>query len=202
MSVVAASRGLRPWTVTLVCGASGIGKSSVATPLAARYGVPLGEADDIVTGVQALTTAEQQPALHYWNTHPEARELSAIQIADLHLQVAATMSRAFQAVIADHVEFRAPVVLEGDYLLPALARGFGGAVRAVVLDEGDPDQIVANYLQREPDSGPQHARAEVSTVLNARLVEQARDAGVPVVPVRPWADGVRRVDAALRHGWE
>jgi 2-phosphoglycerate kinase len=38
-----------PSTVTLLCGASGVGKSWVATRLAARDGVPLGEADDICT---------------------------------------------------------------------------------------------------------------------------------------------------------
>jgi hypothetical protein len=32
-------------------------------------------------------------------------------------------------VIADHVEFGAPVVFEGDHLTPELVDGFGGAVR-------------------------------------------------------------------------
>jgi 2-phosphoglycerate kinase len=55
-----------PWTVTLVCGASGVGKTSVAVPLAARYGAPLAEADDIVTALKAVTTPEQMPVLHFW----------------------------------------------------------------------------------------------------------------------------------------
>ena len=42
-----------PWIVTLVCGASGTGKSCLARPLAERYGAPLAEADDIVTALQA-----------------------------------------------------------------------------------------------------------------------------------------------------
>src|SRR5918999_1581663 len=58
-----------PWIVTLVCGASGVGKSSVAVSLARRYGVPLAEADEIVTAVKALTTPEQAPMLHLWDTH-------------------------------------------------------------------------------------------------------------------------------------
>jgi len=45
----------REWIVTVVCGASGVGKSSVAIPLAARYGVPLGETDDpLALGVRRL----------------------------------------------------------------------------------------------------------------------------------------------------
>src|SRR5580704_3116030 len=62
-----------PWIVTLVCGASGTGKSCLARPLAERYGVPLAEADDIVTALQAITTREQQPVLHFWQTHPQFR---------------------------------------------------------------------------------------------------------------------------------
>jgi 2-phosphoglycerate kinase len=62
-----------PWTVALICGASGVGKTTVAVELAARYGVPRAEADDMVTAVKALTTAEQEPTLHYWDTHPPAR---------------------------------------------------------------------------------------------------------------------------------
>src|SRR5918993_1195889 len=107
-----------PWIVAVVCGASGVGKTTVAEALAARHRVPLAEADDLVTAVKAVTTAEQQPILHYWDLHPHARAWSVDEIVDLHLQVAEVMAPAFRAVVADHVEFGARVVLEGDYLLP------------------------------------------------------------------------------------
>lgn len=190
----------RSWSVTLVCGASGVGKSSVAVPLAARYGVPLAEADDIVTGLTAITTEADQPILHYWRTHPEAASWAPEKVADLHFMVAAVLEPAFRAVIADHLEFGAPVVMEGDYLVPELAAGFGGAVRAVVLAEPDEDRLVANLLEREPGGGEQRHRARVSAVVGGRLAERAVVAGVPVVPVRPWGSGVERVDRALRSG--
>jgi 2-phosphoglycerate kinase len=186
-----------PWTVALICGASGIGKTTVAVALAARYGVPLAEADDMVTAVKALTTAQQAPALHYWDTHPQARAWPTERIVDLHLQVAEAMRPAFRAVLADHVEFLAPVVFEGDYLLPELATGLEG-VCAVVLDEPDEDQIVAAYLAREPDTGPQRVRAQVSVLLGRRLVDRAMQANAAVVPARPWSDCLDRVDEALR----
>lgn len=188
----------QPWIVTVVCGASCVGKSWVAKRLAARYDVPLGEADDICMAVKAMTTPEQQPLLHYWDTHPEAGGWPPAKIAELHLSVAETLRVAHHTVVADHVEFQAPVVLEGDYLLPDLAVGFDGKVRAFVLAEPDEDQIVANYLAREPERGEQRFRARVSVEVNARLVARARAAGVPVVPARPWKDGLDRVDAALR----
>jgi 2-phosphoglycerate kinase len=187
-----------PWTVALVCGASGVGKTSVAVPLAARYGTPLAEADDIVTALKAVTTPEQMPVLHFWDTHLEAWSWPSERIADLHLEVVDVMRPAFAAVIADHLEFGAPVVFEGDYLAPELADGFGGAVRAVVLDEPEEDRMVANYLAREPNGGEQPGRARVTLELGARLRERAARAGVPVVAGRPWADCLDRVDRALR----
>jgi len=186
-----------PWIVTLVCGASGTGKSCVARPLAARYGVPLAEADDIVTALQAITTPRQQPMVHFWETHPEFSSWAPEQIVARHFEVASALRPGYAAVIADHVEFAAPVVFEGDYLLPELAAQAGAAVRAVVLDEQDEDQITANYGRREP-GGKQRDRARVSALVSAELARRARRCGVPVVPARPWTDGLDRVDRALR----
>lgn len=190
--------GAVPWTVTLVCGASGVGKSCLARPLAARYGVPLAEADDIVTAVQAITTAEQHPLLHIWETQAHSRWRPE-RIAELHFEVAGALGPAYAAVIADHIEFAAPVVFEGDYLLPELAAGFGDAVRAVVLDEPDEEQIAANYLRREPGT-EQRDRARVSALVSAELARRARRHDVPVVPARPWSDVIDRADKALAAG--
>jgi 2-phosphoglycerate kinase len=187
-----------PGLVTLVCGASGVGKSRAAVALAARYGVPLAEADDIVTALQAMTSYEQQPQLHYWNTHPEAMSWPPEKIVDLHFEVANVLRPAFAAVVADHVESGTSVVMEGDYLTPELALAHAGAVRAVVLDEPDEDQLVANYQVREPQDSQQHHRARVSVLVGARLAGRARDAGTPVVSARPWVDQIDRIDRALR----
>jgi hypothetical protein len=70
-------------------------------------------------------------------------------------------------------------------------------VRAVVLDEQDEDLITANYLRREP-CVQQRVRARVSALVSAELAKRARRCGVPVVPARPWSDGLDRVDKALR----
>jgi 2-phosphoglycerate kinase len=172
------------WVVTVVCGASGVGKTGVARPLAARYGVPLAEADDIVTALHALHPPE-----------PFVFE-SVERTVARHLAMAASLEPAFHAVVADHIEFGTPVLFEGDYLSPHLAAGFGPAVRAVVVAEGSRRQLVANFGDRE--GGEQSVRAEVSARLDAELIRLARAYGVPVVPARPYADGVDRVDAALR----
>ena len=186
-----------PWLITLVLGTSGVGKSSVAVPLAARYGVRLCEEDDIITALRALTTPAQQPVLHYGATHPDMYSWPPERIADHHLALTEVVRPALRAVIADHIEFRAPMVLEGDYLTPDIVTEFGAEVRAVVLHEPDAALIEANYAEREP--GADHRlRASVSAEIGRRLAEQAVPVGVPVVPPRPWRDGLDRTDAALR----
>jgi 2-phosphoglycerate kinase len=194
---VTAARETPPWIVTLICGASGVGKSSIAIPLARRYGVPLAEADDVVTALKALTTAEQAPLLHLWDTQPDVHNWTTARIVQHTIAVAEELRRGFVAVIADHLEFAAPVVMEGDYLLPEFASGFGDAVRAVVISEPDEDRIVANYLSREPDAGEQRFRARVSAQFDGELSSRAARAGVAVVPAWPWSTGVDRVDEAL-----
>lgn len=184
--------------VTLVCGASAAGKSRAAFALAARYGVPMAEADDIVTALRVMTSYEQLPALHYWEVHAETRSWAPDRIADLHLRVCDTLRPAFAAIVADHVESGTAVVMEGDYLTPELAAAHAGAVRAVVIAEPDEDQLVANLAAREPGHDEQRLRARVSVAVGARLAERAERAGAAVVPARPWPDQVTRIERALR----
>ena len=186
------------WTVTLVCGAAAVGKSRVARGLAARYATPLSEVDDIVTALLAMTEPDQLPVLHYWQTHPETRSWGPKRIAEHHMSVAETLGPALSAVIADHVEFRAPLVLEGDHLLPELVRGFGGAVRAVVVSEPDEGQLIANLGAREPHEPHQRDRARVSRLVDAELTRRTAAVGAPVVLARPWDTVLERTDRALR----
>jgi hypothetical protein len=47
-----------------------------------------------------------------WETHPEFRSWTPERIAARHFEVASALRPAYAAVIADHVEFAAPVVFE------------------------------------------------------------------------------------------
>jgi 2-phosphoglycerate kinase len=187
--------------VTLVCGASGVGKSRVARTLSVRYGAPLAEADDIVTALRAMTTSKQAPELHFWDTNPQARSWAPARIAEQHFRLVEALRPGLQAVILDHVEFAAPVVFDGDYLVPDLAVGFDGAVRAVVVSEPDEGQLVKNLTSREPDEPGQRERARVSLLVEANLIRRAAAAGAPVVPARPWDSAPDRSDLGLR-SWQ
>lgn len=194
----------RAWEVLLIGGASGVGKTSVSYRLAQYFGVGITEVDDFQVILEKMTTPEQQPVLHYWNTLPEGVHLTPEEIVAHTLKVCRVMAPALEAVIANHLESHAPIVLEGDFILPELAmrENFlempnAGRVRGIFIEESDEAQIVENYLLREPDEGPQTYRARVSFLYSQRLRQEAEHLGVPVIPARPWETVFERILAAL-----
>ncbi len=195
----------RTWQVLLIGGASGCGKSSISYRLAHHFGIGITEADDIHAALMRITTPEQQPLLHYWDTHPEVFSWSAEEIFNHCLAVCEQLSPAYEAVIANHLEADVPLVLEGDYLLPSLAAkdSFNGLpnqdrVRGLFLHEEDEEQFVQNYLLREPASGRQEGRARVSWLHSQWLAQEARATGAIVTPARPWESGFERILESLR----
>ncbi|HEY3164425.1 MAG TPA: hypothetical protein VGJ71_08700 [Candidatus Limnocylindrales bacterium] len=148
------------WTVLLIGGPSGTGKTRLSYPLARHFGVPIVEVDDIVEALQAMTTPDQQPALHHWASHPEAAELPPEGILKLHLAVVEALEPGLAAVVANHLETDMPVIIEGDYLSPRFAAretfngvAANGRVASVFLHEPDEDRLIANFAGREPADG-------------------------------------------------
>ena len=114
------------------------------------------------------------------------------------------MAAGLEAVIANHLESQTPVMLEGDFIHPSLAaqKSFAGLandgrVRAIFLHEADEQQLLTNFLQREPDSGPQSTRARVSWLYGQWLKEEAERYGLLVLPARPWDTLFERIIATL-----
>lgn len=194
----------RAWDVLLLGGASGTGKTSVSYALARHFDVGITEVDDLHIVLETLTTPEQQPLLHYWQTSPEAASLTTEGILDLHISVSRVLSPAIQAVVENHLETDTPIVLEGDYLLPELmaSAGNGGLtaanrVQAVFLYEPDESQIRRNFASREPDEGDQAGRARVSWLFGQWLKEECERLGLPALPSRPWESLLDRVREAV-----
>jgi 2-phosphoglycerate kinase len=196
-------RPARPWQVFLLGGPSGVGKSAVSYRLARHFGVGLTEVDDFQAVLEAMTTPEQAPAIHFFRIHPAPGRLPAATILERLLALGEAMGPALEAVIANHLETGAPVVLEGDFILPALAararflgEANGGRVRAAFLHEPDEERLLANYLAREPRRGRQVKRARVSWRHGQWLKAEAERHGLPVVTARPWETVLERLVAA------
>ena len=194
------------WRVLLLGGASGVGKSSVSQRLARHYGVGLVEVDDFQAVLERMTTPAEQPELHFFRTRREKWRLLDEEGRLAHaLRYGAVMSEALEVVIANHLEGGAPIVLEGDFVLPALAvrEEYGGEradgrVRAVFLYEEDEAQIARNYLARE--GREQAGRARASWRYSEWLRGEAARLGLPAVAARPWESVLERCVAAVAGG--
>jgi 2-phosphoglycerate kinase len=195
----------RSWEVLLIGGASGTGKTSVAYRVAHYFTVGITAIDDFQVILERMTTPEQQPVLHFWRTHPDPGLLTAEEIMRQGLEVARAMTPALDAVIADHLDAKVPVVLEGDFIAPMLAtqpvfdgQSNAGRVRAVFLYEPDEAQILRNFSLREPGAGVQDKRARVSWLQGQWLRRECGRLGIPAVPAGPWGTLFTRVLEAVR----
>jgi 2-phosphoglycerate kinase len=184
------------WSVLLIGGPSGAGKTSVSYALARRFQVGLSEIDDLYIVAKQLTTPAQQPALHAWDTTPRAQELAAERILEMHIGACRVMSPSIEAVVANHVETNTPIVLEGDYLLPEVLPRLRRAT-AVFLYEPDEAQLVRNFAQREPDSGEQAKRARVSWLFGRWIKDECDRLGLIALPPRPWDTVIDRIVEAI-----
>lgn len=188
----------------LIGGGSGTGKTTLAETIGRRVGVPWAQVDDFRLVAQRLTTPSQQPALHAFLAEGVWRR-STNELRDGLIAVGGVVSHALEIVIAHHVATDAPLVLEGDGLVPAMAarRTFAGLdvgnlVRAVVLVEPDEAVILDAMLARGRGfdlfgEREQRAQARASWLYGGWLRREAEAHGIPVVEPRPWATLVDRV---------
>jgi 2-phosphoglycerate kinase len=193
--------GQRPWQVLLFGGASGVGKTSVSYRLAHRYGVGLTEIDDFQAILERMTAPDQYPELHFFRARPDAwRRMDEGERLAHGIRYAEALAGALELVIANHLD-GAPIVLEGDFLLPTLAVRpaydgvpAAGRVRGLFLYE-DEEQIGRNYLARE--GRPQPGRARASWRYSEWLRGEAERLGVPTIAARPWETVLERACATL-----
>ncbi len=186
------------WNVLLIGGHSGVGKTTVAQHLASVLGTGLGHVDDFRLVLERMTTPVQQPALHALLTIEQSMHSSQPQLRDALIAVARTMSYAMEIVIAHHVATNAPMILEGDGLLPELAAqrvyanlDSANSVRAIFLVEDDEQMLFHTMLARQrgleqlPVEVQRH-RVRASWLYGQWLKAEAHQHRVPVVPPRPW----------------
>ena len=200
----------RDWDILLIGGASGVGKTRVSYPLARHFAVGITEIDDFQVILEHMTTPEQQPVIHLFNQDPDAwwRMDDAVKLAHA-ISYATVMVEPLTYVIANHLEGGPPIVLEGDFLHPALAARaeYSGIpserrVRGFILYEEDEAQIAANFLAREGE--PQPERAGDSWRYSEWLRQEAARLGVPTLPARPWDNvferAVRLIESGVKSG--
>ena len=162
------------WDILIIGGASGSGKTSISRKLARHYGVDLVRVDDFQVLLEAMTTPETLPEIHYWGTNPNWRDEGAEAAVDRLTNASQALKPGLYAVVNDHLDENIPMILEGDFILPEFAASFDNPrVKSIFIYEPSKEQILKNHLEREGEV--QQFRADVSHLYGSWIVES-----------RPW----------------
>lgn len=189
--------------IYLIGGAPGAGKTTLGTALALELGITSLSVDDLVTGVQAVTTPETHPGLHLmWQTpHTKYFTESPVEklVADAQNQHRAAWP-IIERVIRRHVNAGSPIVIDGWHIWPEFVAGLtveGLSAAWIVVDpqvlkareranlgwlEGsaDPERMLHNFLGR-------------SLWFNRFFEEQAKANGMQIL----YQDGTKSVGELL-----
>jgi 2-phosphoglycerate kinase len=189
-----AASATRSWHVLLIGGPSGVGKSQLVAQLRRRHDVGTVELDDIVSAVRAMSDPAAHPALYRTAASTETPEAVVRGV----LETARELEPAVAAVVATHLDYGPPVIVEGDYLLPSVVASLPDRrlVRTVFLWDEE-DQILANLGLREAGAPAQLERARVSYLFGQHLRVLAGRLDVPAVRAQPWATLAARIEATF-----
>jgi len=200
-----------PWRVLLLGGPSGAGKSVAAERLGRRLGVPWLQVDDLRLALQHSGAAfpDGNEALRFFEQTLDVWSLSPERLRDALIDVGEAMAPAIEIVVANHVDTNAPVIVEGDGILPSLLdrprvreRAASGHVRAVFLIEPDEEALLVNMRARARGvagrtDGELRTEASAKRSFGEWLSQEAKRRGLPVVAPRPYATLPARLTRAV-----
>jgi 2-phosphoglycerate kinase len=165
--------------VVMIGGTTGVGKSTLATMMAARLGITRVIATDVIRQVlRAFFTHEAMPSVHYSAFEAGGVEGYREQAQRVGTGVAAIVERAAGE--------GKPLIVEGVHVVPGALDG--GVRRRCVAVEAllvvDDEELHRGHFSHRPAARPPEryltAFAEIRA-LQDHLAEYAREAGVPVI---------------------
>jgi 2-phosphoglycerate kinase len=173
--------------ILLVGGATGTGKSTVATEAAYRLGITRVTSTDFVRQtMRAFLSREFMPSIHYSSF--EVPGVGELGIAGGFIEQTRDVLVGVRAVIERALQEGWSVVLEGVHLVPGmLPRIEGALVVHCVLAIDNPEAHAAHFWVRDASSdGMRPVQKYLDSLGNIReiqdfIVEQAGAYGVPVV---------------------
>jgi 2-phosphoglycerate kinase len=178
--------------VVLVGGATGTGKSTVATEVAHRLGITRLTSTDVVRQtMRAFFSREFMPSIHHSSFEAASvvsasDEVEADPVLLGFLEQTRNVLVGVKAVLARALEEGYSLALEGVHLVPGMIHPLDGAVFChVLLAIEDEDEHAAHFWTRDgeglrPFEKYLRALPEIRRVQDY-LVERAAKVGVPVI---------------------
>ncbi len=184
------------WTVLLVGGSSGIGKSELTKALLNKYNAKVIEADDLCCAVNAMTTSENYPAINYWFGDEDWELISIQENVDWLCKVSGELESGLRAIINNHINQNNRVIIEGDFISAEFAASFDEKVKSIFIHEAVKTNIIENYLNREGGES-QEFRASISHEYGNRLKRDCQKYGLRLVSSRPFSTLLERAIAHI-----
>lgn len=201
----------REWSVLVLLGASGTGKTTAAAHIGRARGISWLQVDDLRQALQfsRANLPELNDELYYFLDNPDFALQPAEEVCRAFIGAARAMAAAVRIAIETHVATDAPVVIEGDGILPALVVDpdiaplvASGAVRFCCVAAGGHCELLDNLLARnrgmqKEDLERAARQADANWMFNQWLVGAIRSLGIPVVASRPFATLPARIEEAI-----
>jgi len=194
------------WTVLLIVGSSGTGKTTLAQALGRHYGISVLHGDDLRLAVERTTTPAHHPVLHRFLTDTAIWQ-RADAVRDALIAVAHALEPAFAVVIENHCDQpeMGPVIIEGDSIPPRLTQvAVAGHVRALCLHEADEGALFGAMQVRgrgfaQYTLGEQCVQARGKWLHGEWLRDEATQYDVPVLAARPYGTALARALRVLNN---
>lgn len=190
------------WTVLLVGGSSGTGKTYLAQQLAERYGISHMEADDLRVALRTVTNRERHPELFTFVDHQNfLEEFTQDEYLEKTLETNSIVWTAVDAIINKHVGFNERTVIDGDSILPSLlAKRDQQGIQAIFLYD-DLEQIRERQIKRNRNKKrtpeKMETNAQFSYAYSETLRKQAEENGFETFKVSPVETLLDRITTSL-----